>query len=64
MEDDPRTQALTVNEAAALLRKSPRTVRRWLAARKLAGRKTPGGQWLVDQPSTVRRARGMWGAPP
>lgn len=42
---------LTVNEAAALLRVSKYTIKRYLKLGKLVGIKTPGNHWRVSRTS-------------
>lgn len=40
---------LTINEVAATLQVDPRTIRRYVKDRKLAGIKLPGGEWRFKE---------------
>ncbi len=43
-----QTQYLTVHEAAALLRVTPKQVRKWCLTRRIRAVKSPGGRkWLI-----------------
>jgi excisionase family DNA binding protein len=49
---------LKPQEAAALLRVDPRTVKRWAQQGRLAGFQTPGGHWRIDESAVQRMLRG------
>ena len=49
---------LKPQEAAGLLRVDARTVKRWAQIGKLAGFRTPGGHWRIDQEAVQRMQRG------
>lgn len=55
MPDAPE-QLLTVNDVAALLRVSPRTVRRWIETGKLRATRLPGRGAYRIQPADLRAA--------
>ena len=44
----PVPQLLSVRQAAEALGTTPRSVRRWIQAGKLAAVRLPGGQWRVS----------------
>jgi excisionase family DNA binding protein len=46
-------QYLTLLEAAAFLRVSPRTLSKWAHAGHVPGRKDPGGRWRFYKPDLV-----------
>lgn len=49
-----RTEMLTTGQAAALLQVGAASVRRWLAAGKAHGLRTPGGRYRVCRASLLR----------
>lgn len=53
-------EGLTVAEVAALFHVEPRTVARWVAERRLAAKKTPGGdlRFRPDDVETLRKGGG------
>lgn len=50
MSQSPFPTVLTPSEIADLLHIDPKTVRKWLRERALAGIQLPGGDWRVLQP--------------
>ena len=59
---DPMAEILTREDAAALLKVSPRTIQRLLKAGELPGRKV-GGQWRFDRDQLRAWVRGERVAP-
>jgi excisionase family DNA binding protein len=53
----------TTSEVAAYYRVGRETVNRWLASGRLAGRRTPGGQWRIPD-SALPRDAGSGGTAP
>lgn len=55
-----RPQLLTVNEAAALLKVSDRTIRRWIEAEKIPYLRLPGGSFRIPQGALLASLRGTY----
>jgi excisionase family DNA binding protein len=56
----PRIQLLTVAQAAALLKVSDRTIRRWIEAKKVPYLKLPDGSYRIPQASLLASLNGIY----
>jgi excisionase family DNA binding protein len=56
----PRLQLLTVAQAAALLKVSDRTIRRWIEAKKVPYLKLPDGSYRLPQASLLASLNGIY----